>query len=62
MYNSALVAKMLQSERQIPKKSVTKPSMELEPSLGKYEPISEITETKPTSDYPHFLSTESGIS
>ena len=52
-----LVVKMLQSEWQIPEKTVTETSTELVPSLGKYEPIPEITDTKPTSDS---LSTESG--
>ena len=54
-----LAVKVLQSERQIPEKTVTETSTELVPSLGKYEPILEITETKPTSDS---LSTESGKS
>ena len=62
MYNSALVVKMLQSEGHIPEKTETKTSTELVPSLGKYESIPEIKDTKPTSDSPHFLSTKSGIS
>ena len=53
---------MLQSEGQIPEKTVTEISTELVPSLGNYEPIPEIKDTKPTSDSPHFLSTESGKS
>ena len=59
MYNSALVVKMLQSEGQIPEKTVTGTSTKLVPFLGKYEPTSEITDTKLTSDS---LSTESGKS
>ena len=59
MYNTALVVKMLQSERQIPEKTVTKTSTELVPSLGKYEPIPELKDTKLNSDS---LSTESGKS
>ena len=52
MYNSALVVKMLQSEGQIPEKTVTETSTELVPSLTKYKLIPEI------SDSPHLLSTE----
>ena len=52
-----LVVKMLQSEGQIPEKNVTGTFTELVPSLGKYEPIPEITYTKLNSDS---LSTESG--
>ena len=55
----ALVVKVLQSEKQIPEKTVTETSTELVPSLGKYEPIPVIKDTKPTSDS---LSTESGKS
>ena len=62
MYNSALEVKMLQSEGRIPEKTVTKRSTELVPSLGQYEPIPEIKDTTPTSDFPHFLNTKSGIS
>ena len=50
---------MLQNEGQIPEKAVTETSTELVPSLGKYEPIPETTDTKATSDS---LSTESGKS
>ena len=50
---------MLQNEEQIPVKTVTETSTELLPSLGNYEPISEIRDTKPSSDS---LSTESGQS
>ena len=50
---------MLQSEGQIPEKTVTETSTELVPSLGKYEPIPEIKDTKQNSDS---LSTESGKS
>ena len=50
MYNSVLVVKMLQCEGRIPEKTVTETSTELVPSLGKYEPIPEIIDTKPTSD------------
>ena len=57
MYNSALVVKMLQSEGQIPEKTMTETSTELVPSIGKYESISEIKDPKLTSDS---LSTESG--
>ena len=57
-----LAVKMLQSEGQILEKIVTEPSTELVPYIGKYEPIPKIKDTKPTSDSPHFLSTESGIS
>ena len=62
MYKSVLVVKMLQSEGQIPEKTVTETSTELVPYLGQYEPIPEITDTKPTSDSQHFLSTKSGKS
>ena len=54
-----LAVKVLQSERQIPEKIVTEKSTKLVPSLEKYEPIPEITDSKPTSDS---LSTESGTS
>ena len=50
---------MLQIEGQIPEKTVTETSTELVLSLGKYAPISEIKDTKPTSDS---LSTVSGKS
>ena len=56
MYNSALVVKMLQSEGQMPEKTVTETSTELVPSLARYEPIPEIRDTKLNSDS---LSTES---
>ena len=62
MYISALVANMLQSEGQIPEKTVTKTSTELVSYFGKYKPIPEIKDTKLTSDSPHFLSTKLGIS
>ena len=48
---------MLQSEGQIPEKTLAETSTELVPSHAKYEPLPEITDTKPTSDS---LSTESG--
>ena len=48
---------MLQSEGQIPEKTVTKTSTELVPSLGKYKLIPEITDAKLNSDS---LSTELG--
>ena len=54
-----LAVKVLQSERQIPEKTVTEKSTKLGPSLGKNEPIPEITDTKQISDS---LSTESGKS
>ena len=54
-----LAVKLLQSERQIPEKTVTETSTELVPSPGKYEPIPEITDTKLNSDS---LSTDSGKS
>ena len=54
-----LAVKVLQSERQIPEKTVTEKSTQLGPSLGKNEPIPEITDTKQISDS---LSTESGKS
>ena len=54
-----LAVKVLQSEGQIPEKTVTETSIELVPSLVKYEPIPEITDTKPNSDS---LNTESGKS
>ena len=54
-----LAVKVLQSEGQITKKIVTEKSTKLVPSLGKNEPIPEITDTKPISDS---LSTESGKS
>ena len=54
-----LAVKVLQSERQILEKTVTEKSTKLVPSLGKNEPIPEITDTKPTS---YSLSTESGKS
>ena len=47
---------MLQSEGQIPEKTVTKTSTELVPYFGQYEPIAEIKDTKLTSDSAHFLS------
>ena len=50
---------MLQIEGQIQDKTVTETPTELVPSLGKYESISEIKDTKPTSDS---LSTVSGKS
>ena len=53
---------MLQSEGQIPEKTVTETPSELVSHLGKYEPIPEIKDTKPTSDSPHVLHTESGKS
>ena len=62
MYNYTLVVNMLQSEGQISEKTVTETSTELVPSPRKYKPIPEITDTKLTSDSPHLLSTESGIS
>ena len=62
MYNSALVVKMLQIEGQIPEKTVTETSTELVPSLGKYEPIPEIRDTRATSESPHLMSTELGKS
>ena len=52
-----LTVKVLQSEGQIPEKTMT---TELMASLEKYEPISEIKDTKVTSVSPHFMSTESG--
>ena len=52
-----LAVKMLQSEGQIPEKTMIETSTELVPSPGRYEPIPEITDTKPTSDS---LSTKSG--
>ena len=54
-----LAVRGLQSERQIPEKIVTEKSTKLVPSLGKNEPVPEITDTKPTSES---LSTESGKS
>ena len=57
MYNSALAVKVLQSEGQMPEKTLTETSTELVPSLGRYVPIPEIRDTKPTSDS---LSIESG--
>ena len=54
-----LAVKVLQSERQIPEKILTEKSTKLVPSIGKNEPIPEITDTKPTSDS---LSIESGKS
>ena len=53
---------MLQSEGQMPEKTITETSTELVPYLRKYEPIPEIKDNKLTSDSPHFLSTESGKS
>ena len=47
---------MLQSEEQIPEKTVTEICTELMPSLGKYKLV------PGTSDSPHLLSTESGKS
>ena len=54
-----LAIKVLQSEGQIPEKTVTETSTELVLQIPKYEPIPEIKDTKPTSDS---LSTESGKS
>ena len=54
-----LAVKVLQSKGQIPEQTVTEKSTKLVPSLGKNEPIPEITDTKPTSNP---LSTESGKS
>ena len=54
-----LAVKVLQSEGQIPEKTVTETSTELVPSSGKYEPIPEIKDNKSTRDS---LSTESGKS
>ena len=54
-----LAVKMLQSEGQIPEKTVTEKSTELVQSFGKYESISDITDTEPTSDS---LNTQSGKS
>ena len=54
-----LAIKVLQSEGQIPEKTVTETSTELVPSIAKYEPSPGIKDTKPTSDS---LSTESGKS
>ena len=46
-----LAVKVLQTERQIPGETVTKTSTELVPSLGKYESIPEIKDTKLNSEY-----------
>ena len=54
-----LAVKVSQSEGQVPEKIVNEKSTKLVPSLGKNEPIPEITDTKPTSNS---LSTESGKS
>ena len=56
MYNSALIVNMLQSEGQIPVKTVNEISTELVSSLGKYKLMPE------TSDSPQLLSTGSGKS
>ena len=53
---------MLQSEGQTSEKTVTETSTEIVPSPIRYEPIHEIKDTNPTSDFPQFLSTESGKS
>ena len=44
-----LAVKVLQSEEQIPEKTVNETSTELVPYFGKYQPIPEITDTKSTS-------------
>ena len=51
-----LAVNVLQSKGQIPEKSVTEKLTKLLPSLEKYEPIPE------TSESPNLLSTESGKS
>ena len=62
MSNSALAAKMLKSEGKTLEKILTETSTELVSSLGKYKSITEITDTKATSESTHLLSTESGKS
>ena len=57
-----MTVKVLQSDSQIPEKTVTETSTELVLSLEIYKSISEITDSKLTSDCPHLLSTESGNS
>ena len=54
--------KMLQSEGQIPEKTVNEASTELMPYLRHFEPIPKIADTKLTSDSTHLLSTDSGDS
>ena len=53
-----LTVKVSKCEGQITEQTST----ELVPYFGKYDPIPEIADTKPTSDSPHMLSTESGDS
>ena len=57
-----LTVKVSKCEEQITEKTVKETSTELVPYFGKYNPIPEIADTKPTSDSPHLLSTESGDS
>ena len=58
-----LAVKVLQSEEQIPEKTVKKTFTELVPYFGKYQPIPEITDTKSTSHSSRVvLSPESGDS
>ena len=55
-----LTVKVSKYEGQITEKTVNETSTELVPYFGKYDPIPEIADTKPTSDSPHLLNTESG--
>ena len=57
-----LTVKVSKYEGQITEKTVNETSTELVPYFGKYDPIPEIADTKPTSDSPHLLNTESGDS
>ena len=57
-----LTAKVSKCEGQITEKTVNETSTELVSYLGNLDPIPEIADTKPTSDSPHLLSTESGDS
>ena len=57
-----LAARVSKCEGQITEKTVNETSTELVPYLGNLDPIPEIADTKPTSDSPHLLSTDSGDS
>ena len=57
-----LAVRVLQSEGQIPEKTVNETSTELVPYLRHFEPIPIIAFTKPSSNSTHLLSTDSGNS
>ena len=57
-----LTVKVSTCEGQITEKTVKETSTELVHYFGKYDPIPEIANTKPTNDSPHPLNTESADS